>query len=138
MNQMTRTLAFVIAASASVIAAVFTHIFTRPPVEVDTAHALIGKEFYPAFTEPADVTGVRVAAWNSRSGKVEEFEVRNERGQWRIPSHNDYPADGTDQLAKAAATAVGIVRGSLVTDTADAAELERRGLVEPRRRAPVA
>jgi hypothetical protein len=131
MNQMTRTLAFVIAASASVIGAVVTHVATRPPEATDVAHKLIGQPFYPKFEKPSDVTGVRVAAWNPRTGKVEEFEVRNENGQWRIPSHFNYPADDTDQLAKSAASAMGIVRGSLVTDSANAAEFERRGLVDP-------
>ncbi|MFV0446798.1 MAG: DUF4340 domain-containing protein, partial [Planctomycetaceae bacterium] len=129
MNQMTRTLAFVIAASASVIGAVVTHVVTKPPVAVDIAHQQIGHPFYPAFTEPTKVTGVKVAAWNPRSGKVEEFEVRNENGRWRIPSHQNYPADDTDQLAKAAASAVGIMRGSLVSESAET--FARMGLIDP-------
>lgn len=129
MNQMTRTLAFVIAASASVIGAVVAHIATQPPAAGDPAHELIGKEFYPNFTDPTKATAVRVAAWNPNSHKVEQFEVRYENGQWRIPSHNNYPADGREQLAKAAASAVGLVRGSLVSESADT--FERMGVVDP-------
>ena len=129
MNQMTRTLAFVIAASASVIGAVVAHIATKPPVVEDPAHELIGKEFFPGFTDPTKATAVRVAGWNPKTNKVEQFEVRNENGQWLIPSHNNYPADGQDQLAKAAASAVGIVRGSLASESADT--FERMGVIDP-------
>ena len=129
MHQMTRTLAFVIAASASVIGAVVAHIATRPPAAEDAAHAGIGQPFYPEFVDPTSATAIRVAAWNPKSNRVEQFEVRSENGQWRIPSHYNYPADATDQLAKAAASAVGIVRGSLVAETADSHE--RLGVVDP-------
>lgn len=127
MNQMTRTLAFVIAASASVIGAVVTHVATRPP-EV-AGYQDIGQVFYPDFTDPTKATAVRVAAWNPRTSRVEEFEVRQEGGQWRIPSHNNYPADAQDQLARAAASAVGIVRGSLVSESKET--FERLGVVDP-------
>lgn len=131
MHQMTRTLAFVIAASASVIGAVVAHIVTRPEVATDQAHTLIGQPFFPDFTDPTKPTGIRVAAWSPVTSKVEQFEVRYENGQWRIPSHNNYPADGKDQLAKAAASAVGIVRGSLSAKSADGPLLQRLGVVDP-------
>lgn len=127
MNQMTRTLAFVIAASASVIGAVVAHVVTRPPAV--EGYSDIGQPFFPDFTEPTKATAIRVAAWNPRTSRVEEFEVRHENGQWRIPSHYNYPADAQDQLAKAAASAVGILRGSLVSESADTHE--RFGVVDP-------
>ncbi|MCA9053601.1 MAG: DUF4340 domain-containing protein [Planctomycetaceae bacterium] len=129
MHQMTRTLAFVIAASASVIGAVVAHIVTKPPAAADAAHEGIGQPFYPDFVDPTKATAIRVAAWNPKSSRVEQFEVSNDKGQWRIPSHYNYPADATDQLAKAAASAVGIVRGSLVSEAADS--FERLGVVDP-------
>jgi hypothetical protein len=127
MNQMTRTLAFVIAASASVIGAVVAHVVTRPPAV--EGYSDIGQPFFPDFTDPTKATAIRVAAWNPRTSRVEEFEVRHENGQWRIPSHYNYPADAQDQLAKAAASAVGILRGSLVSESADTHE--RFGVVDP-------
>jgi hypothetical protein len=127
MNQMTRTLAFVIAASASVIGAVVAHVATRPPAV--EGYSDIGQPFFPDFTEPTKATAIRVAAWNPRTSRVEEFEVRQENGQWRIPSHYNYPADAQEQLAKAAASAVGILRGSLVSESSDTHE--RFGVVDP-------
>lgn len=127
MNQMTRTLAFVIAASASVIGAVVAHVVTRPPAV--EGYSDIGQPFYPDFTDPTKATAIRVAAWNPRTSRVEEFEVRQENGQWRIPSHYNYPADAQEQLAKAAASAVGILRGSLVSESSDTHE--RFGVVDP-------
>ncbi|MEZ6065627.1 MAG: hypothetical protein R3B90_07920 [Planctomycetaceae bacterium] len=108
MNQMTRTLVFVIAASLAVIGAIFAHIMTRPPTVA--GYSDVGELFYPTFIEPAKATAIRVAAWNSLTNQVERFEVRNNDGQWVIPSHQNYPADGERQLARAAASAMGVQR----------------------------
>ncbi len=127
MNQMTRTLAFVMAAAASVIGAVIAHVVTRP-AEIESGQ-LAGQPFYPNFQDPTEAASIRIAAWNPNSNKVETFEVVNENGLWRIPSHYDYPADGEEQLARAAASAIGITRGSLVSESSDT--YERMGVIDP-------
>jgi hypothetical protein len=128
MSQMTRTLMFVIAASLAVIGAVLAHVMTRPPT-IEEGYSDIGEEFYPAFTEPESATALRVAAWNPASNRVEQFEVRNNGGKWVIPSHNNYPADGEQQLARAAASAVGIVRGSIASQQKQSHA--RFGVIDP-------
>jgi hypothetical protein len=47
-----------------------------------------------------------------------EFSVMQKDGGWVIPSHNDYPADGTERMAKAAASFVGVQKDLYYGDQA--------------------
>ena len=111
MNPITRTLAFVVAAVVSLSAAGLTY-WSHRPVSVDWA-AEIGEAFYPAFTDPKDATSLQVATFDKAASKTSSFSVELKDGKWRIPSHNNYPADGKDRLKSTAASVIGITRGTL-------------------------
>lgn len=122
-----RTLVFVAFAAVSAIVAVATH-YSFQPVDLE-AFSDVGTPFYPDFEDPNEATALRVAAYNDDSGKTDVFEVEFKDGNWRIPSHHDYPADGEEQLAKTAASMVGVTRAAMVERTA--AAHKRYGLLDP-------
>lgn len=111
MNPLPRTLAFVVAAVLSVGAAGLTYYSSRPAkVTWDTE---IGKEFFPDFQDPNSATSLQVATFDKEASKTNTFSVEFKDGKWRIPSHNNYPADGKDRLKQTAASVIGIKRGTL-------------------------
>lgn len=112
MNPLPRTLAFIVAAVLSVGAAGLTYYSNRPAkVSWD---ADIGQEFFPDFQDPNKATSLQVATFDKEASKTSTFSVEFKDGKWRIPSHNNYPADGKDRLKQTAASVIGIKRGTLV------------------------
>lgn len=128
MNQrLIRTLMFVAAAAVCLGGAVATSIATRPAKLDDSL--LVGQEFYPEFRDPTKATALRVAAYDKDAAQVKVFNVEFRNGLWRIPSHHDYPADGEEQLAKTAASVVGIERGLYAGKTPQ--DHKRLGVLDP-------
>ncbi|QDT55571.1 hypothetical protein Pan44_36160 [Caulifigura coniformis] len=117
MNSANRTLAFVLAAACSVAVAAGAHRMYQPVVGAKKTD--VGTEFYPDFKDPLSATYLGVAAYNAADSKVDKFIIEKRDGQWRIPSHHNYPADAKDRLATTAASLIGVTRGQLVVETAD-------------------
>lgn len=75
-----------------------------PPVQFEDT----GEALFPQFTDPTTATSLSVVAWDEDEAKVVTFEVEQKEGRWVIPSHNDYPADGTERMGKAAASFIDV------------------------------
>jgi len=127
MNQTVKTLLFVAAAAACMAIAAGTYFSNQPADIADFSD--VGEQFFPKFEDPSTATALRVAAYNSTTGKTEVFKVENRNGLWQIPSHHDYPADGKDRLGKTAASMIGVVRQALVERSQSAQK--RFGLLDP-------
>lgn len=108
MNESQRTIAFVVVAAVSVIAARFV----GPSAPKVTAEATnIGETFYPDFTDAEAAKSLEVASYNPDTATVRPFAiVQDKTGMWRIPYAHSYPADGKERLAKTAASMIGIRR----------------------------
>lgn len=76
----------------------------RPPVQFEDT----GEPLFPDFTDPTIATALSVVAWDEDEARVITFEVEQKEGRWVIPSHNDYPADGTERMGKAAASFIDV------------------------------
>ena len=126
MNPANRTLAFVLVAACSVAVAVGAHMMYQPSAAATKTD--VGTKFYEEF-DPTKATYLGVAAFNSATNKVDEFIVEKRDGQWRIPSHHNYPADARDRLAKTAASMIGVTRGQL--DNLSADSHKRLNLLDP-------
>lgn len=127
MNQTVKTSLFAgVALLAAAIAYGTRTAFT--PADID-AFSDVGTEFYPDFKDPNEATGLRVVSFNDETGKTDQFSVEFKDGLWRIPSHHDYPADGKEQLAKTAASMIGVERSALVERTK--AAHKRYNLLDP-------
>lgn len=109
-----RTLLFVAAAVACVGITTAIDISSRPAEIKEFGR--IGELFYAEFTDPTLAAALEVYAFDKEEVVPREFVVqRLENGRWSIPSHHNYPADAEDQLAKTAASIIGIKRGAMVT-----------------------
>jgi len=88
-----------------------------------------GEALFPGFTDPTTATGLAVVAWDEKEAKVVRFEVEQKQGRWVIPSHNDYPADGTERMGKAAASFIDVKKDRYYGD--NAADHAAFGVLDP-------
>ena len=123
MNNVTFIMGLV--AAASLAGAVSMRPVDRPPPTFEDT----GEALFEGFTDPTVAASLEVREWNDESTELKTFSVVLEEGKWTIPSHHGYPADGTERMAKAAASFIGvnkdIVRSNLATDH------EEFGLLDP-------
>jgi hypothetical protein len=109
MSESARSLTFVVAALAMAGVAWFV----RPPDNLtpeEMRSAKLNTPFFPDFKDPNAPTSIRVVGFNEEQAVSRIFAVELKDGLWRIPSHNNYPADGADRLAKTATSLLGVVR----------------------------
>ncbi|MFQ5498481.1 MAG: DUF4340 domain-containing protein [Candidatus Zixiibacteriota bacterium] len=88
-----------------------------------------GEPFFPDFADPNEATTLEVVEYNEQTGEASPFKVTFEAGVWTIPSHNGYPADGKDRLAKTAAGVIGIKKDDFRSN--NVADHEACGVVDP-------
>ena len=88
-----------------------------------------GEPFFPEFNDPAEAAVLEVIDFDESSGRTEAFKVVNNNGNWTIPSHHNYPADGEERLAKTAAGVIGIVKDDFRTD--NISDHEALGVIDP-------
>ena len=87
------------------------------PVEVQAvAFEDTGTPLFPNFSDPAQATSLEVTGWDETGARVTNFKVEQKAGRWVIPSHNDYPADGTERMGKAAASFIDVKKDVLRSD----------------------
>lgn len=96
-----------------------------PPVQFEDT----GEPLFPGFTDPTSATGLAVVAWDEKEAKVVRFEVEQKQGKWVIPSHNDYPADGTARMGKAAASFIDVKKDRFYGD--NVADHPAFGVLDP-------
>jgi hypothetical protein len=88
-----------------------------------------GDPLFPGFSDPTLATSLEVVTWDEKSAKVQRFSVEQKQGRWVIPSHNDYPADATERMGKAAASFIDTKRDLYYGD--NAAEHAQFGVLDP-------
>jgi hypothetical protein len=88
-----------------------------------------GEKFFPQFTDPNQATTLEVIEYDEQSGTARPFKVTFSGGRWTIPSHNDYPADGKDRLARTAAGVIDIKKDDYRTNVV--ADHEACGVIDP-------
>jgi hypothetical protein len=96
-----------------------------PPAQFEDT----GESLFAGFTDPTAATGLAVVAWDEKEAKVVRFEVEQKQGRWVIPSHNDYPADGTERMGKAAASFIDVKKDRYYGD--DVADHGAYGVLDP-------
>jgi hypothetical protein len=88
----------------------------RPQTMAPPTHEDTGEEMFPEFVDPNAATFLEVKDFNEEQAQPISFSVKLEAGQWVIPSHNNYPADGTEQMGKAAASFIGAKKDVVRSD----------------------
>jgi hypothetical protein len=95
-----------------------------PPTFEDT-----GELLFPEFEDPNAAAFLEVKGYDKETARLTNFSVKLVQGRWVIPSHNDYPADGTEQMGKAAASFLGAKKDVVRSD--DAKEHAKFGVLDP-------
>ncbi|HFE44027.1 MAG TPA: DUF4340 domain-containing protein, partial [Nannocystis exedens] len=75
-----------------------------------------GDLLFPEFKDPALAASLEVTSWDDQAARMVSFKVEQKEGRWVIPSHNDYPADGTERMGKAAASFIDVRRDIVRSD----------------------
>ncbi|MCB9702509.1 MAG: DUF4340 domain-containing protein [Myxococcales bacterium] len=78
-----------------------------------------GDLLFPTFTDPSQATSLEVTTWDETEARLTSFQVEQKDGRWVIPSHNDYPADGTERMGKAAASFIDARRDIVRSDRSE-------------------
>ena len=89
----------------------------------------VGEPFFPEFTDPEEAATLEVIEFDEGQATAIPFMVTNRNGLWTIPSHHDYPADGEERLADAAANIISVIKDDFRSD--NVADHEALGVVDP-------
>lgn len=96
-----------------------------PPTFEDT-----GEPLFPEFGDPNQAHFLEVVEYDDKAAQLNKFSVRfDPKRGWVIPSHNGYPADGTEQMGKAAASFIGAKKDVIRSD--DPKDHAEFGVVDP-------
>ena len=89
----------------------------------------VGEPFFPEFTDPDTAATLEVVQFDGETASAIPFRVTNRGGLWTIPSHHDYPADGEERLANAAADVISLLKEDFRSD--NVTDHESLGVVDP-------
>ncbi len=89
----------------------------------------VGEPFFPEFTDPEAAATLEVIEFDENTASATPFKVTNRDGLWTIPSHHDYPADGEERLANAAADVISVIKDDFRSD--NVADHDALGVVDP-------
>ncbi|MDR2346938.1 MAG: DUF4340 domain-containing protein [Planctomycetaceae bacterium] len=81
--------------------------FSKPQIRPVKVEEIIGKNLFEKFTDPLAVKQLEIIR-RSAAGDKEEFRIVEVNGSWRIPSHDNYPADAKDQMGLIADALIGL------------------------------
>ena len=88
-----------------------------------------GEVFFPEFVDPNSATTLEVIEFDEETASAQPFKVTFKDGNWKIPSHHDYPADGKDRLAKTAAGVIGLTKDDF--RSSNVSDHEACGVLDP-------
>lgn len=125
MNELKKTLS--IAGIAVLLGAVA--MVSAPRRAAPDAFFDVGEPFFPEFTDPEAAATLEVIEFDEEQAAAMPFKVTNRNGLWTIPSHHDYPADGEERLANAAANVISVIKDDFRSD--NLADHESLGVVDP-------
>jgi hypothetical protein len=125
MSELKKTLVF---AGMAVLLAVVALVSEPRRAKVD-AFFDVGERFFPEFTDSEMAATLQIVQWDDETGSALPFEVTNRGGLWTIPSHHDYPADGEERLATAAAEVISVVKDDFRSD--NVSDHEALGVIDP-------
>ncbi len=113
MNEAIKTTIFLAIAAVMAGAGYWTHLSSQPkPIG---GFERVGEPFFPDFDDANAIALLEVMAANGESEGARTFKIEYSDGLWRLPSHNNYPADAKDRLAKLAAEIMSMERDMLAS-----------------------
>ena len=114
MNEITRTLYFVLA--AAVIAAIA--VVVDPSRSTPDLFDDVGEVFFEEFTDPQAPRIIEVIDYDEATATATPLKVEFRDNKWVIPSHHGYPADAEERLATTAAALIELRKDRIVSNLA--------------------
>ncbi|MBM3811472.1 MAG: DUF4340 domain-containing protein [Acidimicrobiia bacterium] len=124
-NQLLRTSAFVVAA----IAMVATAAWIQPVAYEEQIFSDQGEIFFPNFRDVMAVKAIEVVDYEEAEATARPLKVEFGRNRWVLTSHNDYPAEAKDRLAKTASSLLDLKREIVVSDRVE--DQAKFGVIDP-------
>ena len=103
MNEVAKTVTFAVAAVAAVALGIWSHI--GPTETGANKQQVVGQSLFGEL-KPEAAKSLEIIEYDPDTATFKPFKVAQENGLWRIPSHEEYPADASQQLGEAAAALV--------------------------------
>ena len=86
----------------------------------EEAKKMQNQVLFEKFDEPSKAASLQIVKYNESLGQLDPFEIsRDKGGMWKIPSHDDYPADAAEQVRDAATPLIGLKSLDVVTTKPD-------------------
>ena len=96
----------------------------------EEANAMKNQVLFKDFDEPSKAAALQIVKYNESLGQLDPFEITKDKGGlWKIPSHDDYPADAAEQVRDAATPLIGLKGLDVVT--VERSEHSMYGVVNP-------
>lgn len=125
MNELKTTLLFVLGAVVLAGAAVVID----PGASAPEIFSDQGELFFPDFTDPNAPKAIEVIDYDNDTATATPLKVEFVDNQWILPSHNNYPADASDRLAKTAAALIEIKKDQIISDRVE--DHAEYGVIDP-------
>ncbi len=75
---------------------------------------------FEKFDEPGKAASLQIVKYNESLAQLDPFEISKDKGgMWKIPSHDDYPADAAEQVRDAATPLIGLRSLDMITTKPD-------------------
>ncbi len=124
-SELARTTLYVAAALALVIAAAWVEPESyRPEIFSDQ-----GEAFFPQFRDVLAVKAIEVMDYNEAEAVARPLKIEFRKGRYVLASHDGYPAEARDRLAKTAAALLDLKRDVVVSDRFE--EHGKYGVIDP-------
>jgi hypothetical protein len=88
-----------------------------------------GETLFPRLTDPNLVKSIEVIDYNETEAVARPLKAEFRNNRWLLVSHNDYPAEARDRVARTAAALVGLKKDAVVTDRFE--DHARFGVIDP-------
>lgn len=125
MNENLKTVVYVGVAAVFGLAAWLT----LPRTSENRGPERVGQPLFPKFDDTSKAASLQVTWYDDTLGTVETFKVAKDKGQWVVPSQDNYPADAETQLQDSAKSLFQLTCLGVATEIAE--EHEQFGVVEP-------
>ena len=114
MSETTKTLYFVLGAVLLAAVAVVVDPSRQTPEVFNDQ----GKLFFESFTDPQAPKTIEVIDYDETTATASPLKVEFRDNRWTVPSHNNYPADAGERLAKTAAGLIELRKDRIVSELA--------------------
>jgi hypothetical protein len=125
MRETIRTSVFAAGAAALIIAAAWI----QPVAYQQDIFDEQGAAFFPEFRDVTAVKAIEVVDYEEAEATARPLKVEFRRGRWLLTSHNDYPAEAKERLAKTSASLLDLKREAVVSDRFE--DQAKYGVVDP-------